>query len=188
MKVISLDPSLRSFGIFKHDGNDWESETIERTESDRIEILKWLTYRFASESAKGWDLMIIEDYAFGGGNSNSRSITVQAEIGGLVRGLFAAREIPIIEVPIGVWKSVTGISLKKGTPDHKSDYLGAVARKYGINFPTIDEADAFLFYQTVMTIGARYLPGIGASNIRQKLETMKIDTRSQWRAKDRDEC
>lgn len=185
MKIISLDPSLRSFGLFWVDGEDWGSEVIQRPEYDRLEVLTRLTYRFAAESGKGWDLMIVEDYAFGGGNAQSRSITVQAEIGGLIRGLFGAREVPIIEVPIGVWKATTGIRMEKGTSMHKSDYLGAVVKKYGMAFETVDEADAFLFYQTVMTIGAKYVPGSGAAKIRHRLEQLKIDTKKAWRAEER---
>ncbi|ADX42584.1 hypothetical protein [Tetrasphaera phage TJE1] len=183
MRIISLDPSLRSFGIFYNEDGEVNSEVIQREEKDRMDVLGWFCLKFAKEARLGWDLLIVESYAFG--SANSRSITVQAEIGGLVRGLFSAYGVPIIEVPIGTWKSVTGISMKKGTPMHESDYLNAIVTKFGVRFKTVDEADAYLLYQTVMTCGARVFPGVGAANIRRRLEELKIDTRKLWRANER---
>ena len=173
MKVISLDPSLRSFGIYYNRDGERSSETISLPNSyDRLDVLAILTYRFAAISKEGWDLVIVEAYAYG--RANSRSITVQAEIGGLVRGLFGVRKVPIIEVPIGVWKSVTGIREKKGTATHKSDYLNAVHKLFGERFTTTDEADAMMIYQTVKTCGMKPATIAGAVKIRQRLEDLKI--------------
>lgn len=176
MKIISIDPSLRSLGIFFSEDGEYNSNVIQRTEKDRIEVLKRMTLKFAREAALGWDLLLIEAYAFGAGNS--RSITTMAEIGGLIRGLFSARGVPIIEVPIGVWKSVTGISLKKGTAMANSDYINEVAKKYKIRFKTVDEVDAYLIYETVKQSGLKtWKAGTGAANIKQRLEDLRIDAR-----------
>jgi len=187
MRIISLDPSLRSFGIFTNEDGATFSEVIQREEKDRIEVLKWFCLHFAAEAAKKWDLMIVEGYAFNAGSkwigpdgkvkARSSSITVQAEVGGLVRGLFAARGVPIIEVPIGTWKSVTGISMKKGTTQYESDYLNEVAIKYKVRFETTDEADAFLFYQTVKLSCTQNHPAVGTAKIRAQIEALKIDPR-----------
>ena len=177
MRIISIDPSLRSLGMFFMEDGDFNSNVIQRTEKDRLEVLKRFCLKFAREAALGWDLLIIEMYAFGA--SNSRSITVAAEIGGLIRGIFAARGVPIIEVPIGTWKSVTGISMKKGTPMADSDYLNAIATKYKIRFKTVDEGDAYLLYQTVKECGMRvWKSGTGPANLKARLEELRLDTRT----------
>lgn len=179
MQVIALDPSLRGFGVYGvRDGVEFSEVRSMPASVDRLDALgrhlSWLS-RISNEP---WSLCIVEDYAFGSGKAaNSRSITVQAEVGGIARGLFRARGVPIIEVPIGVWKSVTGIRLKKGSALHKSDYQNAVSNLYGKRFGTLDETDAFLLYQTVKKCGMGPVVGSGAIRIRQTLEDLKIDTR-----------
>lgn len=176
MKVISIDPSLRSLGMFFAEDGEYNSDVIQRTEKDRIDVLKRFCLKFAREAALGWDLLIVESYAFGAGNS--RSITVMAEIGGLIRGLFSARGVPIIEIPISVWKSVTGISMKKGTSMANSDYLNEIVKKYGLRFKTTDEGDAYLLYEAVKQCGLNvWKSGTGAANIKQRLEDLGIDAR-----------
>jgi hypothetical protein len=187
VKAISLDPSLRSLGIFTCEDGVWFSEAIQRKEENRIDVLGRFCLKFARISAEGWDLMIIEQYAFmarekfvdrsGQVRGGSSSLTGLAEVGGLLRGLFNARKVPIIEVPIGTWKMVTGISMKKGRADYESDYLNEVTKKFGARFKTTDEADAFLLYQCVKISGEKNAPGVGAANIRYQLEKFKIDPR-----------
>jgi len=127
MRVVSVDPSLRSLGLFYMEDGEINSDVIQRTEKDRLEVLGRICLKFAREAALGWDLLIIEGYALGATNSNA--ITVQAEIGGLIRGIFTARKVPIIEVPIPTWKHVTKTKLKKGNAMANSDYLNDVVRK-----------------------------------------------------------
>lgn len=177
MNAIALDPSLRSFGTYSvRDGQ--ESSEVKRIPStvDRIETLgkigSWMSRVSALDQQ--WHLCIVEGYSMG---SKSSSVTVQAEVGGIVRFLFAGRKIPIIEVPPQVWKSVTGVRLKKGTAMHKSDYLNAVRTLYGKDFETTDECDAFLIYQCVKKCGTETAIGPGAIKIRQQLEDLKIDAR-----------
>lgn len=181
MKVISLDPALRSFGVYTNrDGV--ETSEVKRIPAsvDRLDalgrLLSWLSKLSAPE--KEWDLCIVEAYAFSGGRDrgqNSRSVTIQAEVGGIARGLFVARKVPVIEIPIGVWKAVTGIRMEKGTALHKSAYLNAVRTVYGKDFATTDEVDAFLFYQTVRKCGIGPAIGDGPVRIKRKLEDLKIN-------------
>lgn len=179
MNVISLDPSLRGFGVYAV-RNGVESSEVRAAPDhlDRLDALGSILSWLSRVSKQGWDLCLIEDYAFSGGtNGNSRAVTIQAEIGGIARGLFRARGVPVIEVPIGVWKSVTGISMKKGTALHKSDYINAVLKLYGKQFATVDEIDAFLFYQTVKKCGTECPVGAGARRIQRRLEELKINAR-----------
>lgn len=178
MRVCALDPSLRSFGVYMNrDGVETsEVKRIPATESDRLDTLvrlgTWLS-RLSSPDQQ-WDLCLVEGYSMG---SNSSSVTVQAEIGGIARFLFAGRKVPVIEVPPQVWKSVTGVRLKKGTSMHKSDYLNAVRTLYGKDFSTTDECDAFLLYQCVKKCGTEPAVGPGPVRIRQQLEELKINAR-----------
>lgn len=181
MRVLSVDPSLRSLGIFFQEDGEINSDVIQRTEKDRLDVLGRICLKFARESALSWDLLIIEGYALGATNSNA--ITVQAELGGLIRGLFRARKVPIIEVPIPTWQHVTKTKLKKGNAMANSDYLNDVVRKFGIRFATTDEADAFMLYETVRLCGIRtWKSGTGPANIKAKLEELRIDT-SKWPTK-----
>lgn len=181
MRVISLDPSLRSFGVYCNRDGEETADTRQMPASiDRLDALgrhlSWLSHI----SAEGWDLCIIEDYAFSGGRDrgqNSRGVTVQAEVGGIARGIFRARKIPIIEVPIGVWKAVTGVRLKKQTAGEKAAYLWTVKQLFERDFQTTDEADAFLLYHTVKKCGTERPIGEGPRRILSILETLKINMR-----------
>jgi hypothetical protein len=147
---------------------------------ERLDALGRLLSWLSRVSAEPWDLCLVEDYAFSGGRDrgqNSRAVTIMAEVGGIARGLFMARKVPVIEVPIGVWKGVTGIRMEKGTTMHKSDYLNACDKLFGKRFGSTDEVDAFLVYQTVKKCGTEPAIGPGAVRIRQRLEELKINAR-----------
>ena len=181
MRVIALDPSLRSFGVFcVRDGEETADTRKIPANVDRLDALgrhlSWLSH----VSAEGWDLCIVEDYAFSGGSpteKNSRSVTIQAEVGGIARGLFRARRVPIIEVPIGVWKAVTGVRLKKETAGERAAYIWTVKNLYGRTFETTDECDAFLLYHTVKKCGTERPIGEGPRRILSLLESMRISMR-----------
>lgn len=144
LNIIAVDPSLRSTGAFTIKNGQVNSYVIQ-DKRDRLNVLGAMLKIFNLE-AKEFDLLIIEDYAF---SRQSRSVTVQAELGGVIRSCFAARGKKIIEVPIATWKSATGIKGDKVGSTGKSDYLNQVAEKYKIRFLTTDEADAFLLYMAV---------------------------------------
>ena len=181
MNIVALDPSLRGFGLYSiRDGVEHSEVKSIPASVDRLDTLGRILSWLSRVSAEPWDLCIVEDYAFSGGRDrgqNSRSVTVQAEVGGIARGLFRARKVPVMEIPIGVWKSVTGIRLQKGTAMHKSDYQNAVSNLYGKRFGSLDETDAFLLYQTVKKCGLEPSIGAGAARIRQQLEELKINAR-----------
>lgn len=173
MNVISLDPSLRSFGVYAvRDGIEFSEVKQIPKDFDHLETLGEILSWLSRVSAKPWDLCLVEGYAMGATGS---AVTVQAEIGGIVRGLFMARKVPVIEVPPQVWKATTGVRLKKGTAMHKSDYANAIKTLYGKTFATTDQADAFLIYQCVKKCGTETAIGPGPVRIRQRLEELKIN-------------
>ncbi len=58
---------------------------------------------------------------------------------------------------------------------HKSAYLNAVRTLYGKDFGSVDEVDAFLFYQTVKKCGTEPAIGDGPVRIRRRLEELNIN-------------
>ncbi len=175
MRTIAIDPSLRSLGLFYSEDGVFDSDVIQRTEPNRIDVLARLCLKFAAEAKLGWDLCVIEAYD---PMAKGDQKYIQCEIGGLIRGIFAARKVPIIEVPIQTWKMVTGIRMKKGRTDYDSAYLNEVAKMFHYRFKTVDEADAFMLYHTVKQCGLRTWPGReGPAKIKQQLEDLHIDPR-----------
>ncbi len=68
MRVIALDPSLRSFGVYiNRDGV--ESSEVKRIPPsvERLDALGKLLSWLSRLSAEPWDLCLTEDYAFSGG-------------------------------------------------------------------------------------------------------------------------
>lgn len=148
-QFVIVDPSLRSSGVLIYDQGEIATYAIQRIEP-RIDVLGWYVKHFAALAKKTtWDFLCIEDYSF---SSQSRSITIQAEIGGIIRACFSAYHIPIIEMPIQTWKAITGIRLAKNTLANKSDYINAVQKKTGYMADTTDEADTYLMYYSLKKI------------------------------------
>lgn len=146
---VIVDPSLRSSGVLVSNGLNVRSYAI-TSKSTRLETLGLYLKHFSELAfSNNWDFLAIESYSFG---SHSRSLTVQAEIGGIIRACFSAEKVPVIEIPIPTWKSVTGIRLKKTTKSDKKAYTDAVFKKYGVQFDTTDEADTYLMYQTLKAV------------------------------------
>jgi hypothetical protein len=185
MRVISLDPSLRSFGVYSvEDGEEFSEVKVIPASVGRLDALGKLLSWLSHLSAEPWDLCIVEHYAFNAGNkdwngrtASSQSITTMAEIGGIVRGLFRARKVPVLEMQIGVWKAVTGIRMSKGTRGENERYIEAVAKLFKRKFATTDECDAFLMYHTVKKCGTEPTVGDGAANVRAALEAMNINAK-----------
>ena len=171
MNVISIDPSLRHTGIFQRIDGKLSADLFEPKSKDRIKALSEFLFYFIN-LPKGFDLCLIEDYA---PHAKGNQAQVQGEIGGIIRACFQARGVPVIEVPISTWQSVTGISIKRGTTMADSDYLNAVANKYKIRLQTTHEADAYMIYEAVRRSARKLLPQQGAQNIRQRLEDLKIN-------------
>lgn len=141
-----FDPSLTATGVWID--NESRSVVI-RTGKDksRIERLAQIHERVTcllSETRPA--LVVCEGYAFG--VQNSKSMTVQAEVGGIIRSLASVLGAQVFEVAPIQWKSaVMGkdmIRAKKGTKLERMLYLGFVKALSNIEFETCDEADAWM--------------------------------------------
>jgi hypothetical protein len=174
LNIISIDPSLRSTGVFTCQEGKCKAYTFARKE-ERIALLGLFAKHFARVAKETkWDLCLIEGYSFG---SHSSSVTVAAEVGGIIRASFSAFGIPIIEVPPMTWKSITGLAklkMPKVSVQNKRDYLNYCIETFGFTFDTTDEADAFyIFLATMQASRGNVKKGVG-SNIRTRLEELKI--------------
>ena len=97
---------------------------IKQTLDERISLLK--------------PFICIEDYAFNSlGKSNN--ITMQAELGGVVKNWALTNRFPFITIPIFSSKKFMMGKVEKG----KDLVLLTIYKKYGLSFNTSDEADAF---------------------------------------------
>lgn len=171
LNFVVVDPSLRSSGVLVCRDGKISTYAIQRKTS-RIVTLGWYLCHFAKlAKERSWDFLTIEDYSF---SSQSRSVTVQGEIGGIIRACFSSYNVPVLEMPIQTWKSITGIKLKKVSVTDKREYRNAVIEKFGMDCDTTDECDAWLmFYSIAMISRGEVKKGIGA-NIRSELERLKI--------------
>jgi hypothetical protein len=171
LNIVSIDPSLRSTGLFFCEEGKCRSETL-APKTDRLVTLGFYARYFVKlAKSKDWDLLLIENYSFG---SKSNAVTVQAEVGGIIRACFAARGILIVEMPIQTWKAIAGIRLPKVSVKDKSDYKNAVMNKFDFTFDTTDEADAFMIFWAIREISrGRVKKGLG-SDIRVRLEKVGV--------------
>jgi hypothetical protein len=178
LNFVIVDPSLRSSGVLTCRNGKIDTYAIQRKEPDRLDVLGMMVKHFANLAAerdRTWDFLGIEDYAFS--PRGAQAANTQAEIGGVVRACFAARGVPIIEIPIQTWKTVTGIRLPKGTAKEKRAYQNAVVEKYGIECDTVDEIDCYLMLITLSNIsrGIYSSKQQGAVNIRSAIEKLRIE-------------
>lgn len=173
LRIISIDPSLRSSGVFICDKGECRAYSIQRKE-DRISVLGRYVRHFAKEANSKYDLCIIEDYTLG---ARETSTTVSAEVGGIIRACFAANGTPIIEMRPMTWKSITGIlplKLRKTSVPEKREYLNHCIEKFGFTFDTTDEVDAFyIFWATVQLSRGNFKKGVGSA-IRSRLEELRM--------------
>jgi hypothetical protein len=175
LNFVVVDPSLRSSGVLICRDGKISTYAIEKKDPEkypRLWVLGYYIKHFANlAKERDWDFLLIENYSFG---SQSRSVTVAAEIGGIIRACFASYNIPILEMENATWKSITGIRMKKASVQDKREYRNAVLEKFGMDITTTDEIDAYLmFYSLAMISRGEVKKGIG-SNIRERLEKMKI--------------
>jgi len=136
--VVAFDLSLRNTGVgifrygWMHSTASINTEKI-KSYPDRLgAILKQVLIYVNAE-----DKVVIEDYAF---HANMNSLTVLAELGGLVKFSLWRKtgSWPTLINPATVKKWITG----KGNAK-KEDIKLAIYKKYKLEFPNSDEADAF---------------------------------------------
>lgn len=172
LNIISIDPSSRSTGVFFLKQGKMNSYAYQKKD-DRLQLLGKYVKHFSKEARDTkWDLLIIENYAF---SRTDRSVTTQAEIGGIIRSCFSAYNIPILEIASSTWKSILQIpKMKKNTVQEKSEYKNYCIERFGFTFDSTDEVDAYyLFWCVVQISRGNFAKGAGTS-IRLFLEEQKI--------------
>lgn len=144
MNLVAFDPSLTSTGVWID--KERKSQVIKTSDKDsRIErlaeihhMVSLILYRVRPE------IVAVEAYAFG--INNSRSLTVQAEVGGIIRAIACVLGAGVVEISPTQWKSdILGkemVRAKKKTKMEQAIYLGVAKAATGYSFETTDEADA----------------------------------------------
>lgn len=151
MRIVSIDPSLHSTGIFWIDDieiGDGHTCVILNGSGDRIQSIYriWEKVWELCEEHGPFDIGIVEGYAFN--VKGSQSLTVMAEVGAAVRLALTAHGVRIVEVAPASWKSKSiGFKLKKKTVEQRNLYLAAARAICGRTFKTTDEADAMMMYR-----------------------------------------
>lgn len=145
MRVIAVDPSMTCTGVWIDPDR---SIKLTAPKGDRFDRLAWYQLQLAEimdETRNRCDVFAIEGYAYN--MSNSRAVTVMAELGGIIRAMARLNEYPIVEVSPISWKShVFGrhmVRIKKRTAAERVLYLSIIERTFNKTFMTTDEADAY---------------------------------------------
>lgn len=157
LNIISIDPSLRSTGVFYQlpEFNREMSKVISPSGDINIALGR-IQESIINDMANDPDiwskiaLCIIED-VYLSTKTKSKEIVM---VSGVIRATISNHCIPIIEINVNTWKSITGWKkLSKGiTKKDTEAYCFRVAEFYGKHFKTTDEADAYMMYLAVCDI------------------------------------
>jgi len=149
LRVISVDPSLRSTGLYCN----WKdsSETISCKSASHVGALFHLGNVLSSRCI-GADAMLVEDYAYGKAGM-SKSLTSMGEVRGVITYIAKKENVSIFPVPIQTWKSrVPKLPRKVNTKSGLMEYARCASEAYHRPFATPDEADAFMMFDAVRTL------------------------------------
>lgn len=150
MNLISVDFGKYKTGVFCKKSGKEDSMLIRNKPRASMEESLSVIYHDLKKiiELSQPDFGIMEGYGFNEKHKSSR--IPMAEIGGVIKLLFYQLDIPVIVMPIQTWKTLT-----VGMVDKKKDedlYRSIVKQKYGKEFQSLDETDAFLFYQSLKII------------------------------------
>ena len=146
MNIISIDPSMRSTGVYcRVNGKEYSYSLKNPKRMTREKVLE-STYSFFNAllcSAK-YAFGLIEGYAYN--TSNRQGLYNLIEMVGVIRLCCSNYSVPLVTIGISTWKAMTIKHMKKNNKNQKLYYIETVATKYGKRFSTTDEADAYLIY------------------------------------------
>lgn len=145
MSVMGIDPSLASTGIVVLTGTAPLSKAITTNTSGvaRLAVLEYAVATFAEYHLP--ELTAIEGYAFGARGAAMFSL---GELGGVLRLLFHRHGLRFIDVPPSqVKKFATGRGNAK-----KDEIMLAVYKRWGVEFKTSDEADAYVLARIALAL------------------------------------
>lgn len=133
MKIVGIDASLTGTGIAILN-NNLHTETIQSKKTGPSRLIE-IRERIR-DIANGADLVVLEGYAYAMANQAHQI----GELGGVIRVMLTEAEIKWIEVnPSLVKKFATGRGNAK-----KEEIAVAIYKKWGQEFSSNDEADAFV--------------------------------------------
>ena len=147
MKVCGVDASLTSTGIaatiYGELDNAVSTRAVNSNKKGTNRLIEIREEVF--KSVFGADLVVIEDYSYASGNQAHQI----GELGGVLRVMFSENELRVLKVsPSQLKKFITG----KGNAK-KEEIAVSIFKRWGRDFKTNDEADAFVLVQ----IGIMYL-------------------------------
>lgn len=145
MSVMGIDPSLTSTGLAVLHGDEAETRAVssKRKGIERIEdLMDWLM-EAAEESHPS--LVAIEGYAFG---ARGRAVFDLAEFGGVLRYRLWRSGWPYIDVPPSMVKK---FATSRGNAK-KDEIMLAVYKRWGMEFHTSDEADAYVLARIALAL------------------------------------
>lgn len=176
LNLIFIDPSLRSSGVYilrKGKVDTYALQYPLKDFPDRFKVLaKYAMHFMKLNRDTVFDLMVVEDYMPGSKGNQAR---VAGEVGGVIRSIFAAHNVPIIEIPIQSWQGILKFRLPKQSVPEKGEYINECLRRYGVRFETSDQVDAFLFFQALQKCSrGDFVKGMG-TKIMVQLEKLFID-------------
>lgn len=147
MKIVGIDPSLTGTGIYiiDDDNEPWHScLENELTGPERLVYIRNVVMTAVYDA----DLVVIENYSYG----SSTQAYQAGELGGLLRVMFYETGLTVLPVsPTQIKKFATGKSGAK-----KEIIIKEVYKRWGVEFDTNDEADAFVLAK----IGQAYHPDL----------------------------
>lgn len=154
LKIVGVDASLTSTGVVALEKDKVYPYTIQR-KSTGVERLIEIREIVRAEIVSA-DIVVIEGYAFARANQAHQI----GELGGVLRVMFHEEKIKYIEAaPSAVKKFATG----KGNAK-KEDVVLSVYKRWGKEFKTNDETDAFVLAK----IGEAWLKGTKGLTVFQR--------------------
>lgn len=150
LDIITIDPSKICTGYYINT-TDETGVIKNKTKTGNEDVLINIYYRMEDiVEQRNFDLAVIEGYSFNPVNPVAASVLM--EIGGVIKLVFADHNIPVISIPPQSWRSKTIGKIKKSS---KGKYIQAVKEKYGREFETTDEADAYMIYMALAEIAKK---------------------------------
>jgi crossover junction endodeoxyribonuclease RuvC len=162
--VVGIDPSLTGTAVCVA-GNNPERFSSVPAEGLRGRMLRFITLANTVVNAVPLNARVmLEDYSFG---SRGDAVTNLAEYGGILRMKLLEITPDVVEVtPSQLKKFATG----KGNAD-KTAIAVAAFKRWGIEFATSDETDAFVLAQIGLCYSGQQEPDNAAQ--REVIETLR---------------
>lgn len=155
MNVISIDPSLRSTGIYvKSPIAEEEYSSCIKTKGNLYRMLALILSELDCDELIYPELWNVIDIAI---IEKQFMNNEQQKVCGVIMGVIARNGIPIVEIQPQIWQSIIGWDrllkgINKKTAAGIRLYLDRVKSITCKSFDTTDEADAYMMYSAVCDI------------------------------------